>query len=197
MRQRIIVEVGVTCLAIAVLIYVLCQPLLGTLRQQRAGLQELRVKIADTRGLASRLPLEEVALRQEEERYRALEGRIDKKQSMARVIEMLRTQAKDYQLQLSAVQPPAKADALRTFAFGSETTLRETLLTLQMSGRYQHIGQFLRALLDQPFLIYVRDVTLTKAAVKEQGLQAELSLAVYLPERSGARARINTDDGRS
>ena len=197
MRQRTVLEVGAACVALMALVRFIYQPLLGTLQERRATLRDLRVKIADAQGLADRMPMEEAALRQTKERHRALEERIDKKQSVARVIEMLRTQAKDRELQLSAVQPRPKPDALHTFAFGSETTLRETLLTLQVSGRYQRIGQFLGTLLDQPFLVCVRNVTLTKPANKGQDLQAELSLAVYMPERSATHELVNRDDSRS
>ena len=186
MQRRMIVEGGAIGLALVLLGRFIYQPMLGSLHEQRAIVRDLRVKIADARGLADRLSMQEALLQQERERYRTLVGRIDKSQSVARVIEVLRTQAKDRQVQLSAVQPHAEPDALRTFAFGSETTLRETLLTLQVSGRYRRIAEFLGALLDQPFLVHVRAVRLVRPATKGQDLHAELSLAVYLPERSGS-----------
>ena len=186
MRRRMVLEGGATCVALTLLVRFVYQPMLGTLHEQRTIVRDLQVKIADARGLADRMPMQEALLQQERERYRTLVGRIDKSQSVARVIEVLRTQAKDRQVQLSAVQPHAEPDALRAFAFGSETTLRETLLTLQVSGRYRRIAEFLGALLDQPFLVHVRAVRLATSAAKGKDLHAELSLAVYLPERSGS-----------
>lgn len=197
MRQRMAFEIGVACVVLWLLVRFVYQPLLGTLHQTRAALRDLRVNIADARGVVERGSDHQALLQREQERYRAIKGRIDKSQSVARVIEALRAEARRCQLHLSAVQPRANPDSLRTFAVGTDTMLRETLLTLRLSGPYRQVGEFLGALLEQPFLVYVRHVTITTPEVTGQGLQAELSLAVYLPERSGSHDLAGKDDHRS
>lgn len=187
MRPRMMLELGATGLVLMLLVRCLYQPLLGKLREERARLDDLRAKIADMQRLAEHIPLQETALERDRERYRVLESRIDHGQSVARVLEVLRVTAKDRGLRLSAVQPRAKEDSVRAFAFGSKTILRETALHVQISGRYRRIAEFLKEILGQPFLVHVRRLTITKPAPGGQELHAELSLAVYLSARVSSR----------
>ena len=186
MRQRWLLAGTIGVLFLAGLSRFVYLPFVATIGEQRAMLQDLRVKLADAQGLVERVPIQEAALQQDQERSRTLERRIDNGQSIARILETLRQQAKDHELELVAVQPRAEAYEHPALTIQPDLILRETPLTLQLTGRYRQVGEFLGELATAPFLASVRTVTVTKPDAQSPKLRADLVLAVYLPERSSS-----------
>ena len=183
MRQRWLLAGIIGVLLLGGLSRFVYLPLMAAIREQRVMLRDLRVKIADAQELAEGVPIQEAALQQAQERYRGLERRIDTGQSIARILETLRRQAKDHALELVAVQPRAGANGQPTITIQPDLILRETPLTLQLTGRYRQVGEFLGELLNAPFLASVRTLTVTKPDAQHPRLRADLVLALYLSER--------------
>lgn len=164
---------------------VLYLPLVATIGDRYARLRELRVKLADARVLTKQQPSQEQALARMTARYKIVERQVGEGQSVARILETLSQQAKHHRLELVAVQPPAEEDGPRRLGLGPEMALRETPLTVQLTGRYRHVGEFLGELFHAPFLSSVRQLSMTKPHAERPALQADLALLVYLAE--GAR----------
>jgi Tfp pilus assembly protein PilO len=183
MRQRLLVGVATACLLLIVLFRFVYRPMVGKMDEQRAMLQNLQVKIADAKGLAERLPIQEAALQQARERYHTLKSRFDNGQSVAHILETLKLQAQNHELTLVAVQPRADETEHRLFTLEPGTTLREMPLTLQLTGGYRQLGEFLGELLNPPLMAFVRNLTVTKPEAESPPLRADLVLAVYLAER--------------
>jgi Tfp pilus assembly protein PilO len=66
---------------------------------------------------------------------------------------------------------------------GEGLTLREVPLTLQLTGRYRHIGEFLAGLAEEPFAVAVRSLTMARAETSRTQVRAELLLMVYLADK--------------
>ena len=159
-------------------------PAVAHLREQRAVLNDLRVKIADARVLAEQLSQQQAALTAAREDYQALRGRVGDRQSVARVLEALGQQAGRHHLELATVQPPrADGEEPLLVTIGSELTLRAVPLRVQLKGRYQEIGEFLGEFPGAPFLATVNSLSITKPHADALQLEAELTLGVYLMER--------------
>ena len=183
MRQRLLVGGVIACLLLALLVRFVYLPIMAKMGEQRAMLRDLQVKHADAQGLAAQLSAQEAAVQQARERSRALERRIDAGQSMARILETLKLQAEQHELELTAVKPRAEEHHRQLLSVGPELTLRETPLTLQLTGSYQQLGEFLGGLANAPFRAFTRTLTVTKPEAGSAKLRADLVLAVYLAER--------------
>jgi len=158
-------------------------PVGARMGERRAFLRQLRAKIADARTLAGRLPQEQAALAESQQRHRSfVERRIDRGQSLARVLETLSAQAQDRRLELVSMQPETNADggASTSIDIGPDMSLQQTLLTLELTGRYRSIGEFLGWLKQAPFVASVHELTLNKPETKSFRVHAEVVLAVYL-----------------
>ena len=162
-------------------------PVLAQIGERQAALCDLRVKIADAHVLISQRQAYEAALQEVRKRYRALvEHRVGAEQSVARVLDALSEEAKAHRLELVATQPQTVEGEQHLLALGQGLVLREVPLTLQLSGRYRQVGEFLGALRDASFIASVQKLTLAKAEANSSKLRADISLAVYLPERNSA-----------
>lgn len=158
-------------------------PVVARIGDRRTRLKDLQSKIADARGLTEQLPSQEAALQQVKTRYETLVNRIGKGQAVvARALETLSVRAKDHRLELVAVQPRESDGGQRTITLGQELTLREVSLTLQLTGRYRQVGEFLGGLADDPLLASVRTLGMAKAHTVGTTLRADVGLAVYLTE---------------
>ncbi len=155
-------------------------PLWGQLAQQQAVLKSLRVKIADARFFMERLPIEEAALKDAEARRQALEHRIGHGQSLARILEQLGQQARAHHLELGSVQPRAGERDDHSVTLGPELTLREVPLTLEVTGRYRQIGEFLGELPEAPYVAAVKTLHMSRPAPESPKLKADIVLAVYV-----------------
>ena len=156
-------------------------PALAAIGARRATLRDLEVKTADAGVLISQLPQHQAALEQAQESYRAVvERRVGQGQSVARILDTLSRDAKAQRLELVTVQPRAGENEKRLVVLGPELTVSEVPLTLQVTGRYRSLGEFLGKLPDAPFLSSVRQLTVTKPNTVRAELRADLVLAVYL-----------------
>ena len=155
-------------------------PLWGQLAQRQATLKSLHVKIADARLFMERLPIEEAALKDAEARRQALERRIGHGQSLARILEQLGQQARARHLELVSVQPRAGEREDHTVTLGPELALREVPLTLQVTGRYRQMGEFLGELPKAPYVAAVKSLHMTRPDPDSPKLNADIVLAVYL-----------------
>jgi Tfp pilus assembly protein PilO len=158
-------------------------PAVNQIRQRQVALEELRVKMANVQHVQEELPRQEAAVRQATQRYRALQARLGEGQSVARILEELDGLAKSKRLQFLAKQSSAEDGQERRLTLGPEIALRETPLTVQLTGRYRQVAEFLGQLRQAPFVASVQQLSLTKIAGEGSRLQADLSLAVYLAER--------------
>ena len=186
MRQKLLLGVTGGLVALMWLFRYLYLPAIASIEARRATLQDLKVKIADAQVLAAQLPDYQAALRDAQERYRVLESRLGAGQSVARVLEALSAEAKDHRLELAAVKPRTDERERRVFALSPEMLLTEVPLTLQLTGRYRQLGEFLGGLRDEPFVASVQELKITKPEAGHAQLQADLVLAVYLAERAAA-----------
>lgn len=158
-------------------------PVISRIGERRAALQELRVKMVDVQRVRVDLPKQEAALRRAEERYRTLEKRLGHGQSVARILEELNELAKHKRVQLVATQSSLDEREGDLVTLGPDMILREVPLTVQLTGRYRQMAEFLGALNGAPFIASVQRLHMTKAQRDGYALQADLALAVYLAER--------------
>ena len=158
--------------------------LIAQIGQRRDALKALRAKVAEARLRSAQLPIEEVALARAQERYHDVALRLEGGGSMARILELLHQQAKAHRVELVAVQPRTQERQARPVILGPDVTLREVPLTLNVSGRYRHIGEFLGELASAPYLASVRTLHLAKSEGEGLRLSADLVLAVYLADRA-------------
>ena len=161
-------------------------PVVAQIRERRVALEELRVKMADVQQVTEELPNQEAAVRKAQERYRLLHDRLGNDQSVARILEGLDGLAKSKKLQLVATQSSAEETDERLVTLGPEIVLREIPLTVQLTGRYRQVAEFLGELEEAPFVASVRRLSMAKLAGEGARLQADLILAVYLADRMPA-----------
>ena len=187
-RQQVFLGLTGALLVVILSLRFIYLPVLARINERRALLTDLRVKIADAQVLAGQLPGQEQALQLAREHYGdALESWIGKEQSVARILERLSAQAKDHRLELVAIQPRAEDHEPRVVILGPEVTLREVPLTLQLTGRYRQLGEFLGDLPTAPFLASIRELKMTKPQADRAELRTDLVLAVYLSEGATSR----------
>ena len=184
LRAQLMLGVTGAAVILVLAIRFLYLPALGRIGERRTTIQGLKVKMADAQALAAQRPAYEAALQDAEQRYQALEHRVGNGQSVGKILELLGAQAKTHRLELTVVQPaPDQLQAARAVTLGPELTLREVPLTLQVSGRFRQIGEFLGGLQEAPFLSSVRTLTMAKPQAESSLLRAELVLTVYVAER--------------
>ena len=155
-------------------------PLWGRVQERWTSLATLRVKMADARLSMERLPAEEAALTQAQERRQLLERRIGQEQSIARILEALGRQAKTHHLELVTMQPRADAHEEASVSLGPEIILRDMPLTVELTGRYRQLGEFLGELPSAPYVAAVKRMRITRPDLESPKLKADLVLAVYL-----------------
>ena len=181
-QQRVWAELGVLLLASVLVLRFLCLPLIGRISMLRARLQEVGMQIADGAALASQASTHDAVLAQAQQQYAALTNRLGAEASLARVLETFKLQAQEHRVALTTTQPRAAEAAPRMVTLGEGMTLREVPLTLQLTGRYRHIGEFLALLSDEPFAVAVRSLKMAQAEGSRTQLRAELLLMVYLTD---------------
>lgn len=186
-RQQWLAGMALACAGMLLLLRVVYLPLLAGIGDRYARLQELRVKIADVRVLKEQQPTQQKALDHIKARYQVLRQQVGEGQSIARILETLSRQAKHHRLELVAVQPPAEEEEPRRVSVGSDLTLRELPLSVQLTGRYRQVGEFLGELSRAPFLSSVRQLRMTKPQADRATIQADLALVVYLADAGPRR----------
>ena len=155
-------------------------PLCASLNRQRADLKALHVQVANARVMATQLAAEELALAETQQRRQTLQRRIGSGQSVARVLETLSQQAKMHRLELVATQPRADESKARNVSLGSGIVLTEIPLTIQLTGRYRNLGEFLAEVPQAPYAASIKSLTLVRPAIESPKVQADLILAIYL-----------------
>lgn len=150
------------------------------------GARRVRAQIADAALLAARLPAEQEGLKDAEARSLALKRRLGSGASVAHVLETLRKHAKAMQVELAVVQPNANDEPDALWRAGEDLAFRGVPLSLQLTGRYRQIGEFLGALNETSFLSSVRSYSLVPVGASDPRLRAEVSLLVYLTERAAS-----------
>ena len=158
-------------------------PVIATIRDRHVALTELRVKMADVHRITEELPRQKLAVRKITERYAVLQRRLGQGQSVARILEQLNGVAKSKRVQLIATQSSAEQVTERNVNIGSEITLREIPLAVQVTGRYRQVAEFLGALDEAPFVASVRRLSLTRPERENPQLHADLLVAVYIANR--------------
>ena len=167
---------GVVVLLLAVrFLYV---PLWGAIGQSRARLVDLRVKTADARELAQRLPSQEAAVAEAQRRYDQASQRFGSADALGKVLELLRQYAQGRRVELAVVQERGDEAGERLVPLGTQVSLREVPMRFQITGRYRQIGEFLGDLQRAPFVSLVKQLSLSKADAGK--LHAEMVLAIYL-----------------
>lgn len=178
-RARLAAAGGAALAVLAVLL-----PLRGAIAARRTAIAELRERIAATESAAARQPAQQARLRELEAQYQEMVGRADQR-SIAHVLEGLSAQAKAGRLELATIQPRTDVQSPRTVAVSPDLVLREFPVTLQLTGQYQQIGEFIGGLHSAPLLASVRRLAITKTDDGRQ-LRATLDLAIFLTERAGS-----------
>ncbi len=173
---------GAALLALGLLVQLVYRPLTARIGAQRMALRELRVKVADAQALAQQAPQHQAALERARVRYQALERRLGDGQGIARALETLSAQAKERRLEFVGVQPSAGEGEQPVVMVGPALRLRELPLTVQLTGRYRQLGEFLGELPQAPFLAVVRRLTLSRPRADTPKVLAELLLSVYPAE---------------
>ena len=186
-RQKLVLAGTGASVVLILLIRFLYLPVLGTIGERRAILKDLRVKIADVEVLRAQQAAHEAALVEAEVRYRDLKSWISRGESMPRILEALSRQARDDQVELVVLQPPAaEGDAQEASVFtlrlrpGLE--LRQVPLHLTLTGRFFQIGEFLGTLADMPFVVSVQSIRVTKPEISSAKLRVEVVLPVFLTD---------------
>ena len=159
-------------------------PTMRRMSLERVTLKELCARIDNAQKLAINRQSEQQTLQAAQERHQALEKRIGEGQSVARVLETLTRQAKDWRLELTAVQPRADVGLQQTTAIGPDIRLRQVPLMLEVTGRYRQLGEFLDDLAQGPYLVSVRKLTIVEQERAEGHLKANIVLVLFLSARS-------------
>ena len=187
-QQQLLVAIPVGALAVVCVIRVLYLPLLARINDQQALLRDLKVKATDADLLVSQRSAKDATFTQVQQAFRALEARLGRAESLASILEQLGRHAKDHRLELVAVQPKANTDTARVVTLGPQLQVRQVPLTLQLTGRYRSIGEFLAELPREPFLSSIQRIAITKPQADRAPLTADVALAVYLAERGVPKA---------
>ncbi len=177
-RQGWLLGVAGAAIGVAVCIRFLYLPVIAGIGERRATLTELRVKLADAQTVAAQLPSQEQVLQETQERFRVLERRLGDGQTVSTILESLSALAKEHHIEVVAVQP--EETVAHEVPLSPTVTLREVPLTLQLTGRYRNVGEFLGMLPSAPFVASVRALKISKLPPAGATLRAELALAVYL-----------------
>ncbi len=185
--RRIMLGAAGGVLLLILLIGLVYVPVCGGIGRRFFTLRDLQRRISEARIMVKELPQREAASRASEERYRTMADRVGRGQSIARILESLSAQAKAHHLEYGAIQPPADASDHQTFTLGSLLTVREVPLTLQLSGRYRQLGEFLAELPGAPYVASLKRVMITRPHSESLKLHADLVLAVYLAEEGPGR----------
>lgn len=171
--------------ALVLVVRFLYLPVLARIGRELSRLNDLRVKTADVQTLISQRRQYDAALQDSQARYRAFtQTRLGSGLSLARILEALNQEAKDHRVQVEASQPHADEGESRLIPFWQDIAIREVLLTVEVTGRYRHISEWLGDFSKAPFMVSVRQLTMAKPQADSSKLRADLTLAVYLPERT-------------
>ncbi len=179
-QQKLALAIAGGLTGVMLVVRFLYIPLWGQLTQRQAALKSLHVKVADAHLFMERLPLEEAGLKDVQTRRQALEHRIGHGQSLARILEQLGQQAKARHLELVSIQPRTGEREDHTVTLGPELALREVPLTLQVTGRYRQIGEFLGELPKSSYVAAVKTLHMIRPIPESPKLKADIVLAVYL-----------------
>ena len=182
LEPRHMYMLGVTA-AIAVallLVRFLYLPVMGRIGERLSSLHDLRVKMADVQAMTEQLSRAEAELRKAQERSLALDRRLGKHQSVAHILDALNERAKQHHVGLTTMQSKVEEGPPRTVMLGGGLMLRAIPLTLQVTGRYRQVAEFLGGLSGASFVSSVQRVTVVKPQAESAKLQADVIVAVYL-----------------
>lgn len=179
-QQRLAVAAAASGAVVVALVALLYIPLWGYVRQQWHELRLLRVKIEDAKLFSQQMAQEEAALIQAKQRYDAFNRRLGQGQSLARVLELLGQQAKALHLEFAAVQSRADEEANQAQRLTPELTVREIPLTVQLTGRFRQLGDFLGQLPQAPYMATIKSLRIIRPMSDSPKIQADIVLSVYL-----------------
>ena len=154
-------------------------PLLSQIAQRRSAIHTLRVRLSDSEQLIGRLAEREAALERAKAASAAMEQRIGAGQPLARVLEAIGVRAKERHVELTSVQPGKIG---RWLQIDPVASFREVPVTMELTGRYRMLGEFLGDLTGMPALASVRSIRIMRSPEAGGALRAELVLSVYLAE---------------
>ena len=182
-QQHVWIELGVLLVASFLCVRLFCLPLLGRLATVRMHLREVEAHLAEGTALIGQRATHETTLARAQQQYATATQRLGADTSLARVLETFKAQAQNHRLEFTATQPRAAEAAPRLVTMGEGLTLREVPLTLQLTGRYRHIGDFLAGLTEEPFAVAVRSLKMARPETSRTQVRAELLLMVYLTDK--------------
>ena len=120
--------------------------------------------------------------------------RLNPTQSLAEALTMLSSLATRDHVSLVVQQPPTTRAELR-WQLAHTRTFRDVPLTLELTGRYRNIAEFLGALSEMPLLNAVRHITLDPkdALTATGGLRATVEVSVFVPQPTESNGSHTTD----
>lgn len=155
-------------------------PVMQRIQHRRAAIQDLHAKIVDTTHLLPHLPEHERAFHDHQERFAAFSAQFGTGDSLAGMLDILRDRALHQHLELTVTQSPQEPQAAGTLTLGPGLVLQPVPMTLRLVGRYRHLGEFLGALEELPFLVDVQRMTITQQAESGPHLEATVNLTLYV-----------------
>jgi len=182
LESRYQLVLGITGLLVVLvgLVRFVYLPVIGQIREGASALHDLRVKIADAKGLLPKVPAQEVAFQQAKAQAQALQVRLGNGQALARILDALQARAQDLNLEFSATQSPPEGEPGNVMSLGPGFALHAVPLELIVSGRYRNLGEFLGTLHDAPFIAAVQRLSVRSLPEHHPQLEACINLAVYL-----------------
>ena len=157
-------------------------PLGRHLARQWSVRSQLLARLGEAKALEARTAAARASLEATGARREALERRLGRGQSVAKVLEVLGQEAKSHKLELVATQPKQDADSPRRVRITSDLIAQAVPVTVQISGRYRQLGEFLGILREAPFLASIQQVSITEPNQETGRLRADLELTLYLTD---------------
>jgi len=180
LRHQLVLGITGLSVTLVLLVRFVYLPVIGQIRERMATWHDLRVKLADAKGLLPKVPAQEVAFQQVKAKASALQIRLGNGQALARILDALRARAQDLNLEFSATQSPPEGAPGNVMSLGPGFALREVPLELTVSGRYRNLGEFLGTLHDAPFIAAVQSLSVKSLPEDHPQLEARVNLAIYL-----------------
>jgi Tfp pilus assembly protein PilO len=139
---------------------------------------EARAQILNAKALEARNPSAE-AREALQRRYDELAARVGAGQSIARIVELLGDQARAESLEVVVQQAKDQQDEEQPAAWPGALSVAPMPLTLQLTGRYRALGEFVGWLAEAPFVATVDSIRMDKLDPGSPRLKVELRVVVY------------------
>ncbi len=162
----------------------IARPMVLRIQHQRAVLAELRAQHAMAQALVDEQDRYDTALQERQAQYQTLQQRWRTVTSMAGVIETLTALAKSAHVELLAAESHRGTAPPAVIQVGPDLVVREVPLTLEVSGRYRQLGDFLGRLHGAPCVTSLRGMGLARQSSGPARVKMQLLVLVYLAEPS-------------